>query len=120
MLLHFSGQNFPISARLQTVRDWRVDVAASVNVADSADGAPDGMAAEKSSVFVRNLPYDLSDPELEDHFAAIGPVTRAFVVRDKRTREGRGFGFVSFVLPDDACRCRNTTMSTQMLVYYDQ
>ena len=61
-------------------------------------------AAGLTSVFVRNLPYDLSDADLEAHFADAGPVRSAFIVRDKQTKQGRGFGFVQFVLADDAQR----------------
>ena len=62
------------------------------------------MADDKATVFVRNLTYDTTDAELEEHFGEVGPVRRAFVVRDRKTKAGRGFGFVSFVLADDAER----------------
>jgi len=61
-------------------------------------------ADDKSSVFVRNLPFDCTDASLEEHFGEAGPVRGAFVVRDKKTKAGRGFGFVNFVLADDAER----------------
>ena len=59
---------------------------------------------DDASVFVRNLPYDATDETLEAHFSDVGPVRGAFVARDKKTQASRGFGFVSFVLPDDARR----------------
>ena len=46
------------------------------------------------SVFVRGLPFTASDEELAAHFADIAPVKRAFVIRDRVTKESRGFGFV--------------------------
>ncbi len=63
-------------------------------------------AAERNAatVFVRNLPYDISDGALETLFSDKGPVRRAFIVRDRKTKEGRGFGFVSFALAEDATR----------------
>ena len=46
------------------------------------------------AVFVRGLPFTLNDAELSSHFSDVAPVKRAFVIRDKVTHEGRGFGFV--------------------------
>ena len=54
--------------------------------------------------FVKNLPYDLSDEALEEHFSSSGPVTRAFVVKDRKTKQSRGFGYVHFAIQDDADR----------------
>ena len=61
-------------------------------------------SASASTVFVRNLPYDATDASLEEHFGEAGPVRGAFVVRDKKTKVSRGFGFIHFVLADDAQR----------------
>ena len=55
-----------------------------------------------ASVFVRNLPYDTTDAQLEEHFSDVGPLKEAYVIRDKKTKAGRGFAFVSYVLPEDA------------------
>ena len=57
-----------------------------------------------ASVFVRNLPYDATDAQLEEHFSDVGPLKEAYVIRDKKTKVGRGFAFVSYVLPEDAQR----------------
>ncbi len=46
------------------------------------------------SVFVRGLPFSITDERLASHFSDIAPVKRAFVIRDKVTKEPRGFGFV--------------------------
>ena len=59
---------------------------------------------DAATVFVRNLPYDATNEALETHFSEVGPVRRAFIVCDKATKVSRGFGFVSFVLADDAQR----------------
>jgi len=58
--------------------------------------------AKPSAVFVRNLAFDVTDKSLESHFESIGPVKEAWIVRDRKTKESRGFGFVGFVLSDDA------------------
>ncbi len=46
------------------------------------------------SVFVRGLPFTVSDDDLTKHFSAVAPVKHAFIVRDTKTRISRGFGFV--------------------------
>ena len=46
------------------------------------------------SVFVRSLPFTVSDERLAQHFSEVAPVKRAFIVRDRVTKESRGFGFV--------------------------
>ncbi|KAJ2162004.1 RNA recognition motif-containing protein [Coemansia sp. RSA 552] len=74
----------------------------------------------KSMVFVRGLPRTATSSELEEFFSSIGPVRSCFVVGDKKqasdAAEGdeaavkkapagnRGFGFVQFVLSEDATR----------------
>ncbi|XP_024539975.1 RNA-binding protein 28 [Selaginella moellendorffii] len=56
------------------------------------------------TVFVRGLPLTLSDAQLEEAFSDIGPVRRAFTVKDKATNKHRGFGFVQFAIAEDAQR----------------
>ncbi len=55
----------------------------------------------RSSVFVGNLPFDISEEALLNAFQKImegseSKIVAARVVRDKETGIGRGFGFVSF------------------------
>ena len=66
--------------------------------------------AEKAAatVFVRNLPYGATDETLEAHFSDIGPVKESFIVCDRKTKEPRGFGFVTFALQQDAERAMET------------
>lgn len=47
-----------------------------------------------TNIYVGNLPYGLSEAELEKAFAAYGAVSRAKVVIDRKTGRSRGFGFV--------------------------
>ena len=61
-----------------------------------------------STVFVRSLPYDALDSALEEHFSEVGPVRRAFIVKDRGSQQGRGFGFVTFALPEDAQQAVST------------
>lgn len=51
-----------------------------------------------ASVFVRNLPYGVTQEELEQLFGDIGPVKKVDVIKDKGKKKTdmltRGFAFV--------------------------
>jgi RNA recognition motif-containing protein len=46
------------------------------------------------NIFVGNLSRDVTEDDLRQAFEAFGKVTSAAVIKDKFTRESRGFGFV--------------------------
>jgi RNA recognition motif-containing protein len=50
-----------------------------------------GMAKK---LYVGNLSNEVTDEDLKTHFAALGNVASATVIRDKLTGMGKGFGFV--------------------------
>lgn len=50
-------------------------------------------------LYVGNLPYTVSDEDLQKHFADHNP-TQATVIKDRDSGRSRGFGFVKF--DDDA------------------
>ncbi|NLC57815.1 MAG: RNA-binding protein [Armatimonadetes bacterium] len=52
-------------------------------------------------IFVGGLSYNTTSDELEQAFAAIGPVAQAEVVTDRETGRSRGFGFVEMESEDD-------------------
>ena len=45
-------------------------------------------------LFVGNLPFSVSDADLENTFADHGTVVGAIVIRDRDSGRSRGFGFV--------------------------
>lgn len=47
-------------------------------------------------LFVGNLPYDTTEAELKDHFAAVAPVTYLTIPKDRETGRSRNFAFVEF------------------------
>ncbi len=53
-------------------------------------------------IFVGNLPFQLSDIELEDLFKEYGEVSSAKVVVDRRTDRSKGYGFVEMSAEDHA------------------
>jgi RNA recognition motif-containing protein len=55
-----------------------------------------------SNLYVGNLPFDVSEDELRDLFAAQGEVVSAKVITDRETGRPRGFGFVEMEQAEDA------------------
>lgn len=53
-------------------------------------------------LFVGNLPYQVAERDLEDHFRAAGVVTSVNVMLDRETGRSRGFAFVEFSTPEEA------------------
>lgn len=49
------------------------------------------------NIYVGNLSWKAKKGDLENLFAHFGEVNRAFIVRDKKTKRSRGFGFVEFI-----------------------
>jgi RNA recognition motif-containing protein len=52
------------------------------------------------NIYVGNLPYDASEDEVREAFAAFGQVSSVALIKDKFTGQPRGFGFVE--MPDSA------------------
>ncbi|KAF6830507.1 RNA recognition motif containing protein [Colletotrichum plurivorum] len=67
----------------------------------------------KSTIFIRNLPFMVTDDQLKAHFVAFGPVRYARVVMDRATDRPAGTGFVCFVEEDDARACIKGAPRTQ-------
>jgi cold-inducible RNA-binding protein len=56
----------------------------------------------EKKLFVGNLPYNMTDAELEQTFSEYGTVESAVVIRDRDTGRSRGFGFVEMASGDEA------------------
>ncbi|XP_014782643.1 RNA-binding protein 34 [Octopus bimaculoides] len=56
----------------------------------------------KKSTFVGNLPFDIHEQDLREHFLDCGPISNVRVIRDKMTGVGKGFGYVTFEDTDAA------------------
>jgi RNA recognition motif-containing protein len=55
-----------------------------------------------SRLYVGNLPYKITDDQLQDLFATAGAVESVRVMRDLATGRARGFGFVQMKTDADA------------------
>ncbi len=50
-------------------------------------------------LFVGNLPYDTTEPDLKEFFASVGPLSNVIIPVDRETGKRRGFAFVEFSDP---------------------
>ena len=55
-----------------------------------------------SKLFVGNLSFDVTENDLQDLFAAYGPVTDVNLMTDRSTGRSRGFAFVTMATPEGA------------------
>lgn len=61
-------------------------------------------------LFVGNLPGNVTEAELREHFSAVGPLSYIFIPTDRETGRQRGFAFLEFkdrAQADEAMRCFN-------------
>lgn len=63
------------------------------------------MTDNKSTLFIRNLPFTTSDADLKSHFEQFGRIRYARIVIDRATDRPAGTGFVCFVSEDDSKAC---------------
>lgn len=75
--------------------------------------------AESGRIFVRNLPYSVTEEELENLFKPFGDVTEVILPIDKFTRKIRGYGVITFLMPEHAvaayCKLDGTIFHGRML-----
>jgi RNA recognition motif-containing protein len=61
-------------------------------------------------LFVGNLPYDVTEPDLREFFSSVGPLSTVIIPVDRETGKRRGFAFVEFsdpALAEEASRKLN-------------
>jgi cold-inducible RNA-binding protein len=61
-------------------------------------------------VFIAGLPLEVDEAELSAVFGDFGPVKSLRIIKDRETKESRGFGFVEMVNDNEAkeaIRCMN-------------
>ena len=55
-----------------------------------------------AKLYVGNLPFSVTESELETHFGKAGRVAKVELIMDRETQRPRGFGFVEMLSPEDA------------------
>lgn len=56
----------------------------------------------QTTIFVSNLAYQLETKDLISAFSNYGEITDAKIIKDRESGRSKGFGFVTFINPDQA------------------
>src|SRR5205809_6485111 len=57
-----------------------------------------------TKLFVGNLPFTVTENDLQDHFAQAGPVIAVNIMQDRATGRSRGFAFIEMGSQEDATK----------------
>ena len=69
-------------------------------MSDTKTVAPKDDSLDRKTLFVRSIPFDVSNDQLSEFFSQFAPVKHAVIVNDGENKS-RGFGFVSFTSDED-------------------
>ncbi|XP_052808142.1 RNA-binding protein 28-like isoform X3 [Mya arenaria] len=71
------------------------------------------MTSQSKTIFVRNIPYSITNEQLENKFSDFGPIKQCFLVNDKASGKSRGFGYIKFTVLEDAKQAKEAKITIE-------
>ncbi|TGZ52302.1 hypothetical protein CRM22_010656 [Opisthorchis felineus] len=73
-----------------------------------------GLAPSKSTVYISNLPFSLTNNDLHQILSPYGRVVRVTIVKDRESRKSKGIAFALFLGRNDARQCASQLNNTKL------